>query len=134
MLDKIAQIGKNAIAALAVKWQNRRERRLQMRELAACDELFAQELGFTARELKLLARRGPGAADLLNRRLDALHMDAKAIQAVEPEAMWDLQRCCSICDAKRRCRRDLDTPSDSNWRDYCLNAQTLAILESRRTR
>ena len=130
MFDRI----KSATAALVVKRQNWRARRQQMRELAGCDEFLARELGFTTEELKLLARRGPGAADLLQRRLDALHMDAKTISAAEAEATRDMQRCCSICEAKRRCRRDLDTANDSHWRDYCLNAQTLAILESRRTR
>lgn len=134
MLDGAIQIGRRIIGVVATKWQDWRSRRQQMRELALCDEQMAREFGFTPNELGLLARRGSKATHLLQRRLRVLGIDSKTISATQPDTTWDLQRSCSVCSVKRRCARDLNASNDSRWQNYCLNAQTLAILESLKIR
>ena len=116
--------------ALSAKWHNWQAQR----EVAGYDaeeiKRMARDLGFTPDELILLAGAGPDAADLLYRRLNALGMDSEKIKALVPEVMRDMQRCCSECNAKRRCSGDLDAFDDSRWQDYCPNATTLALLKS----
>jgi hypothetical protein len=130
MIDNTIQLGRRITGALSAKWHNWMARQ----ELASCDageiKRMAQELGFTPGELILLAGSGPDAADLLYRRLNALGMDSETIKATVPEAMRDMQRCCSECVAKRRCAGDLDASDDSRWQGYCPNAETLALLKS----
>ena len=84
------------VAAVKAFWQ----KRAAVNELAACDALevarIGQDLGISAADLRLLATRDKTAADLLNRRLEALRLDPTS---VDPAVMRDLQRCCSNCDA-----------------------------------
>lgn len=133
MLENAVQLGRRITGAVAAKWYDWRARREQVGELARCDagEIanMARDLGFTPDELKLLAGRGPGAADLLYRRLKVLGMDAETLNTKMPEVMRDMQRCCSECNVKRRCTGDLDASDDSRWRDYCPNAETVALLK-----
>ncbi len=129
MFDVAIRLGRSITGAFAAKWHNWQARQ----ELACCDagevKRIAHELGFTPDELRLLASSGSDAADLLYRRLDALGMDSEKFKAMVPEVMRDMQRCCSECNAKRRCTGDLDASDDSRWRDYCPNAETLAFLK-----
>ena len=80
-------------------------------------------------DLRVLAGRWPDAADLVQRRMAALGIDAAQVDTAEPAVMRDLQRVCSLCDNKRVCAHDLDrAPAGRAWRDYCPNAGTLAAL------
>lgn len=129
MLSSPREIGRK----LVKKWTNWRLQREQRAELASCDsgeiDRMARELGFTSDELKLLASRGPEAADLLYRRLAELGMDAKQIDATVPEVMRDMQRCCTECDARRRCASDLAHNVSARWPEYCPNVETIALLK-----
>ena len=62
----------------------------------------------SAGELRDLAATGPGATDLLNKRLRALGIAPLEIAAV-PGLKPALERCCSMCDSKSECARDLRT-------------------------
>lgn len=130
MLDSTIQLGRRITEALGAKWYKWQARQ----ELASCDagefKRMARELGFTPNELILLAGSGPDAADLLYRRLNALGMDSEKIKTMVPEVMRDMQRCCSECNAKRRCTSDLNASDDSHWQSYCPNAETVALLKS----
>jgi hypothetical protein len=90
---------------------------------------IAQDLGLTQNELLQMARLRPDAASLLFKRLENLHLDAKALATMEPGVMRDLQRLCSTCESKGRCQRDLARGDDSEWRDYCPNQDTLIALQ-----
>jgi hypothetical protein len=102
--------------------------------LAALDErdvaAIAHDLGMTAHELRDVAAKGGHSAQQLFERMAALHLDADAVAKANPETMWDMQRVCSFCGVRGRCRRDLAyRPGDTAWKSYCPNATTLESLE-----
>jgi hypothetical protein len=107
-----------------------RAKRAAANELANCGESelarVAQDLGISAADLCILARRDKTAADLLNRRLETLRLDPIS---VDPALMRDLQRCCSSCDSKQLCAHELeDKPKAASWPNYCPNEETIASL------
>jgi hypothetical protein len=89
----------------------------------------ARELGVSSDELYRLARKGPHAADLLQRMLIALGADPKVLAVQDPMAMRDLQRLCIMCDHKKQCRHELAAGTAAkNYHDFCPNAFTLDAL------
>jgi len=102
-------------------------------ELARCgpDEvaLTARELGLSADELWRIARKGPQAADLLQKMLLALGVNPKTLASQDPMIMRDLQRLCITCAQKKQCRHELAAgTADENFREFCPNAFTLEAL------
>ena len=92
---------------------------------------IAHDLGISTTELRQLARKGPGSADLLLARMNALDLDQGEVARTQPETFQDLQRVCTMCDCHRRCTRDLERdPLDAAWQDYCPNATTLKALNA----
>jgi hypothetical protein len=126
----------SAFVAAFRDWRRQRWLLCQNRvRLDACDrhevDRIAHDLGMSSSELCNLSDKGPNAAEEVLDRLNALHLDAKAIATSEPATMRDLQRLCSKCPSKRRCRHDLLLcPDDPVWRQYCLNADTLDDLKA----
>jgi hypothetical protein len=102
-------------------------------ELANCS---AQEVAGIARELKItpgeltsLAKKGPGAAALLQRLLHALGVNPNELERSDPAVMRDLQRLCITCGYKRQCELDLANGAmGDRFQDYCPNAFTLDAL------
>ena len=97
---------------------------------------IAADLKINQRELAALAKKGPGAADLLQKLLVALGMNPKDLDDYDPAVMRDLQRSCIMCDEKGRCRFDVaNGVITEKFRDYCPNAFTLdALLKARQER
>jgi hypothetical protein len=121
--------------ALGRWWRNWRRRRVALAEVAALDsharERIAQDSGLSADDLPKLVSSGPDAADLLDRRLEALHLDRDELKRNEPAVLRDLQRLCSFCESKGRCMRDLARdPDNPGWVGYCPNAPTLTALQT----
>jgi uncharacterized protein YjiS (DUF1127 family) len=109
------------IAGLLAWWRNMRAARAQLGELQDCcaGDLgrIARDLGVTRSELHTIAAKRPDAADQLQLRLEALHLDRTAILRTEPLVMRDLERVCTVCGEKRRCTRDwVRHPDDDAWR------------------
>jgi hypothetical protein len=101
-------------------------------ELAGSDpgELsrIAGDLGLSAGELQALASYGPEAANQLQRRMAALHIDSGLTDA---RLLHDLERLCTLCNCKKRCEADLaHRPEAAVWEQYCPNAETLQELRS----
>lgn len=90
---------------------------------------MARDVGVECADLPVLAGKWPSSADLLSRRLQELGLDPTRVSDVEPKGARDLQRVCSLCTSKRRCRGDLDRyPADPVWRQYCSNSGTIEAL------
>jgi transcriptional regulator with XRE-family HTH domain len=93
---------------------------------------IAKDLGMSAGDLREIARKGPGAADLLQRMLIALDVDPVALAKDDPAVMRDLQRLCVSCTHKRRCRHELAAGTASrHFHEFCPNAFTLDALFER---
>lgn len=104
-------------------------------ELRCCSEeaveRIARDVGVSTSELHQLASEGPGASDLLLRRMAALDLDKTELAKFEPETLHDLQRVCSVCQSKRKCTNDLNhDQNDPAWKDYCPNVATLMALNA----
>jgi hypothetical protein len=94
-------------------------------------EQMARDIGVSPLELQRLARLGPGAADLLMKRMAALSLDRTEVSQVEPGVLRDMQRTCALCSHHRRCAGDMaHRPDDESWSGYCPNAATLKALNA----
>src|SRR5215831_18617289 len=75
------------------------ERSTALGELETCGgremECVARDVGVGVGDLRVLAGKWPDAADLVERRITTLGLDAAALEATQPAAMRDLQRVCS---------------------------------------
>lgn len=104
-------------------------------ELRCCAEeeveRIAKDAGVSVSELRRIVRLGPGSADLLQHRMEALDLDPNEVARIEPQTLHDLQRVCTMCKSHRRCARDLaEHANDPAWKDYCPNAETLMALNA----
>jgi len=89
----------------------------------------AKDLGVAATQLRTLMNKGPGAADLLQKLLLALHVDPQEIAKTDPAVLRDLQRLCIACANKKQCAHELaQGTAAENFRNYCPNAFTLDAL------
>jgi hypothetical protein len=89
----------------------------------------ANDLGVTLNQFREFASRGPGAADLLQKMLVAVHVDPKALADTDPHVMRDLQRVCITCSDKKRCKHEIANGkvAEHFW-DFCPNTVTLDVL------
>jgi hypothetical protein len=109
------------------------------RELGQCTQSdlirIAKDLGRSVNELRGLATKGPGAADVLQKMLLALSVDPKALAEADPAVMRDLQRICILCSQKGRCQHELaEGTAADHFREFCPNAYTLDALFKQKER
>jgi hypothetical protein len=117
-------------ARVAAWWGGLRRRRIDLRQLENSGEIesIAADAGLSTSELRRLVGGGSDAAEL-KRRMAALGIDPERFFRNEPAVARDLQRACSLCTSKRRCRHDLTArPGDPRWQEYCPNSHTLNAL------
>ncbi len=115
------------------RWHAWREHRASLAALDGCGRgevaRIAHDLSLSPSELRALARKGPDAADLLYRRMHDLGLDRDSISHREQRALWEMQRACSLCDAKGRCRHDFARGAEASaWHPYCPNDDMLNAL------
>jgi hypothetical protein len=118
---------------LAGWWRNWRSRCDAVSDLDCCGaeevERVARDVGVSSTDLRTMAGKWPGAADLLRHRMAHLDLDSIEVAQTQPLVMRDLQRSCTLCHNKRRCTRDLSRdPDDPVWQNYCSNTMTLTAL------
>ena len=90
---------------------------------------IAKDLGVPVSELRKLAKKGPKAADLMEKMLIALRVDPHVLVNTNPAVMCDLQRLCVVCSQKGRCEHELAKGTASeHFREFCPNAFTLDAL------
>jgi uncharacterized protein DUF6455 len=137
----IAQGPLSVIVDAIVRWRRAWMRaRYNLFDLQDCsaDEVnrIAQHLGISVAEFRSFAAHDPDRADLLRRRMAALHVDPDELARSEPATFQELRRRCTACDSRGRCALDLaDEPADpawQAWRDYCPNATRLSVLSALR--
>lgn len=114
-------------------WIATRERWARMAELNALphDELerVAADFGVSTAELLEASSRPDGTEGLLERRLAALDLTQEEIWKLSPMLLRDLQRTCSGCAERRRCKEDMEESALApGWESYCPNAGTLRTL------
>ena len=124
----------NYVLDAIANWVNK-YRRLHDRQgaLDQCsrDEVMriAGDLAVPPTELRALAAKGPGSADLLEKMLIALGVDPAAIAQSNPAVMRDLQRLCVACGQKGRCQHELiEGTAAEHFHEFCPNAFTLDAL------
>ena len=118
---------------LMLAWFRARFKAASESDFGCCDEAeierMARDIRTSVSELRAAARKGPRAADLLACRMADLDLDPKEVARVEPAALRDLQRVCTICKSHRRCALDFSRgASPPVWDRYCPNTGTLAAL------
>jgi hypothetical protein len=133
-IQTMKQYRRSPFAAFSRWWRDWMTRSSASAELRCCgeDELkrMARDAGMSVAELHKLASRSPHSADLLLRRLAELDLDRNEVARTEPRTFQDLQRVCTLCDARRKCARDFANHSTENWQSYCPNAATLLALNA----
>jgi len=68
-------------------------------------------------------------AQLLPRRMAALHLDPNILAGVEPFTVGELVERCTTCESPGQCEWDLlEDPASPAWQAYCPNATTLMAL------
>jgi hypothetical protein len=107
-----------------------KERRDSLAALESCGRgevaRIAHDLSLSPGELRSLAAKGPDSADPLYRRMDDLGLDRESVEHGDPRAMWDMQKACSLCASKGRCRHDFARGADTSaWHPYCPNDDML---------
>ena len=122
------------LSALIERWRSWRARNRTLADLSACGDAevarMAADIGLPASDLRVLAAHDRHDADLLRERLAVLGIDPEVVARREPAVMREMQRVCTLCDAKGRCTNDLmRDPKHPGWRDYCPNARELTTLE-----
>ena len=114
-------------------WRNWRRTRNGLAELHQPTglELLARDVNLSPGDLRAVTAKWPDGSDLLRRRMMTLQLDPEQFSPAELGALRDLQRVCTLCGSKSPCEHDLarDT-SSADWRNYCLNVDTLDALQS----
>jgi len=94
-------------------------------------EHIAKDLCMSASELRELAQKGSGSADLLLCRMASIDLDPEEVSLTQHQTFQDLQRVCTRCRSRRRCAKALACePNSPEWEDYCPNAATLNELDA----
>jgi len=110
-------------------WLKHRRELNEMRQLTVTDFCrIANDLRLSPAALGELVRNGH-TADELPRLLAALGISAQDLLRIEPMVVHDMERVCALCGHKRQCDRDpASGASAEHYKEYCLNAPTIAQL------
>jgi hypothetical protein len=120
----------SSVAQWITRYREARKTESQFKNCSADDvAAMARELRMSPGELVAIAKKGPNAADLLQKLLIALGVDPAGLSHSDPLVMRDLQRLCVTCGYKRQCELDFANGKIiENFHDYCPNAFTLDAL------
>lgn len=132
MTDQTSYACRTLLQRIAESWQNWRRQRAATAELAACGseaDLIARDLQVSRADLAGLAGMSHADDALLAERMISQGLDPVVISYTNSAVMHDLQRTCSYCRAKGRCRRDLASDAGA-VASYCPNEPTLKALRT----
>lgn len=115
--------------AFVKDWLGRRELRRSLDRMDARDlEKISSDSGFCAGDLAYIARTPFLSEDLLSPMMHRFGLEPKALASSEPQVVRDLQRICTLCPSRSRCRRGLARDDAAAARGYCPNAATFDAL------
>ena len=90
---------------------------------------MAKDIGITPTQLRELASKRPGAADLLKKLFVALDIDPKKLESIDVRIARDMHWLCATCNNKTRCKHELAAGTAAeNFREFCPNAIHLGVL------
>jgi len=90
---------------------------------------MAKDIGITPAQLRELASKQPGAADMLKRLLVALGVDPKKLDDIDVRIARDMHWLCATCNNRTRCKHELAAGTAAeNFREFCPNAIDLDAL------
>jgi len=90
---------------------------------------MARDIGITPTQLRALASKRPGAADLLQKLFVALNIDPKKLEKIDVRIARDMHWLCATCNNKTRCKHELAAGTAAeNFREFCPNAIDLGAL------
>ena len=90
---------------------------------------MAKDIGITPTQLRELASKRPGAADLLQKLFVALNIDPKKLEQIDVRIARDMHWLCATCNNKTRCKHELAAETAAaNFREFCPNAIDLGAL------
>jgi hypothetical protein len=103
----------------------------ELRELDSRDSArIAPEMNIQPRDLDILVRQSPHAADELPRLLALLGLDRELLAKTQPLVLQDMTRVCTLCQQKHRCNRDIAAGTSAHNPEYCLSASTIDDLKA----
>lgn len=132
MTDQTSFAARTLLQRIAESWGNWRRQRAATAELAACGsdaDLIARDLQVSKADIAGLAGMSHADGALLAKRMISQGLDPVVISYANSAIIHDLQRTCSYCRAKNRCRLDLTSGADA-IASYCPNEQTLQALRT----
>jgi hypothetical protein len=133
-MNATSDASRRSLGDIVARWWHRiSSNRAGAQELGNFDaselQHIANDVGCDVTELRTLAGRWPESADLLQRRMSALHLHSQELSSEQPQLVNDLKKHCSLCAMKGQCEHDLDKrPNDPVWQRYCPNTMTLLAV------
>jgi uncharacterized protein YjiS (DUF1127 family) len=90
---------------------------------------LARDVGVSTYDLERLVDEGHDP-EQLSAMLKAIGLDEAALKRMQPAAMRDLQRLCSLCEVSGQCQRALKAgTAASRYHEFCVNADTFDALK-----
>jgi hypothetical protein len=109
------------------RWREGWHAAAELEELQSLDPdeaaRIASELNLTVAELESVAANGAGSQRLMERMMEAFHLNQQALAQQVPASLRLAEVTCSRCGAKKRCSRELASGTAAeNAYLFCPNA------------
>jgi uncharacterized protein DUF6455 len=126
---------KNLLKQFLQWWSRCSKGRSEHAQLEALDsaevEHMAREFGVSADQLLAVSQSRGRASELLHRMMRVNGLSLEELRRSHPDVARDLEIHCSLCNEKRRCRRELESgDAPEGFADYCPNASTFVELQA----
>ena len=121
----------NVLGSILERWRERHEQAAVLRALEFMGpeqaQALATDVNLDLGSLRQVLKAGGRAIELLDRMLVARGLKQGSIA---PETMREIESTCSRCEAKGRCRHELDAGTAKlHARSFCPNDQVMSVLE-----
>lgn len=123
------------IVAFIKDWLARESLRGSMAELDGHErERILVDCGLSQSEFDRFMETPFVSEDLLSPMMRSAGLHPSELASSEPALMRDLERVCTLCISRKRCRRDLaDGRAATTYREFCPNAPTFDDIAAGQT-